>query len=118
MPNATPPLPAEEIIDVPVKGMDCASCAQHVQQALCALPGVRSADVLLAAEKAIVRATPGQVDRAAIRQAVEGAGYQAPDEIDAEDPARHPGRPRRLHALRADAPGHCLRRGALHHRGW
>ena len=80
MPNAAPPRPAEDIIDVPVKGMDCANCAQQVQQALCALPGVRSADVLLAAEKAIIRAEPGQVDRAAIRQAVEGAGYQAPDE--------------------------------------
>ena len=67
---------AERTVEVPIRGMDCAECAQHVQAALCALPGVRSAQVLLSAEKAIVQLDPHQVDDAAIRQAVAGAGYE------------------------------------------
>ncbi len=42
-------------IELPITGMDCAECALHVQHALQAVPGVHQADVLLAAEKAIVR---------------------------------------------------------------
>lgn len=43
------------VLEVPVKGMDCAECAQHVQQAIAKLHGVESVDVLLAAEKAVIR---------------------------------------------------------------
>ncbi|NWF69566.1 MAG: cadmium-translocating P-type ATPase [Chloroflexi bacterium] len=68
------------VIEVPVKGMDCAECAAHVQKALSALPGVESADVLLAAEKAIVRLHDGQVQMNAIRQAVAAAGYSVPQD--------------------------------------
>lgn len=62
----------------PIAGMDCADCASHVQAALCALSGVESASVLLASEKAVVRLDPTRVDDAAIRKAVEGAGYAIP----------------------------------------
>jgi Cd2+/Zn2+-exporting ATPase/Cu+-exporting ATPase len=66
---------ATQTIEVPIHGMDCAECTRHVQRAIAALPGVESAEVLLSAEKAIVRLQPGQVDPAAIRAAVEAAGY-------------------------------------------
>ncbi len=60
--------------------MDCAECALHVQQAIEKLPGVTSANVLLGAEKAIVRLDANLVDMPTLRRAVEGAGYQVPAE--------------------------------------
>jgi Cu+-exporting ATPase len=70
----------EEItnLEVRVAGMDCAECTMHVRQAIAALPGVRSVDVFLASEKAQVSFDPARVDLAAIRTAVEGAGYAVP----------------------------------------
>ncbi len=66
-------------LEVPVKGMDCAECARHVQDAITELPGVESVEVLLAAEKAIIQLDPTQVDLAAIRSAVARAGYFVPE---------------------------------------
>jgi len=76
---------AERTIEVAVLGMDCAECARHVQQALVAVPGVRSAEVLLAAEKAVLRLDPARVDLPAIRRAVAGAGYRVPESDEASD---------------------------------
>jgi Cu+-exporting ATPase len=70
---------AVRTLEVPVRGMDCAECTQHVQQAIAALPGVEAVDVFLASEKAIVKLDPGRVDLPAIRQAVAGAGYSVPE---------------------------------------
>jgi len=67
-------------IEVPVSGMDCAECTQHVQQAIAALPGVEQVDVLLASEKAIITLDPARVTIPMIRQAVAGAGYSVPTE--------------------------------------
>ena len=74
-------------LEVPIAGMDCAGCTRSVQQALTALPGVASADVLLASEKAIIRLDPSQVDMPAIRHAVTQAGYSVPDPVATEDAA-------------------------------
>lgn len=69
-------------LEVPVKGMDCAECTQHVQHAIAKLPGVESVNVLLATEKAIIRLDPDQVDLPAIRKAVASAGdYSVPETI-------------------------------------
>lgn len=65
-------------LEFPVRGMDCAECTQHVQHALCTLPGVKEAEVFLSSEKAIVRYDPAQVDMGALRNAVETAGYSIP----------------------------------------
>lgn len=65
-------------VEVPVGGMDCADCARHVEGAISAIPGVAAVSVLLAAEKAVVQCDPQRVDLAAIRTAVEGAGYHVP----------------------------------------
>ncbi|MCL5960017.1 MAG: cation transporter, partial [Chloroflexi bacterium] len=62
-------------IEVPIRGMDCAECTQHVRHAISALPGVESVEVFLSSEKAVVRLDPGLVDLPAIHKAVEGAGY-------------------------------------------
>lgn len=72
----TPPI--LDTLEISVMGMDCAGCTRAVQQALIALPGVHSADVLLAAEKAIVRCEPGAVNLPTLTRAIEGAGYRVP----------------------------------------
>jgi Cd2+/Zn2+-exporting ATPase/Cu+-exporting ATPase len=51
-----------------------------VQQAIAGLPGVESVDVLLGAEKAVIRHGPGGPDISAIRKAVAEAGYAVPAE--------------------------------------
>ena len=67
-------------LEVPVKGMDCAECTQHVQHAIAKLPGVESVNVLLITEKAIIRFDPDQVDLPAIRKVVASAGdYSVPE---------------------------------------
>ena len=63
-------------LEVPIAGMDCAECTEHVRHAIAALPGVVSVEVFLASEKASVRLDPAQVSQDAIRGAVEGAGYR------------------------------------------
>ncbi|MFZ5883082.1 MAG: heavy metal translocating P-type ATPase [Chloroflexota bacterium] len=67
-----------QTLEIPIKGMDCAECTQHVQHAIEKLPGVQSVNVFLGAEKAVVRLDPAQVDMLAIRAAVRGAGYDVP----------------------------------------
>ncbi len=61
-----------------IDGMDCHDCARHVKAAICKLPGIQRADVLLGAEKAIVEAD-AEIDRAAVAEAVRGAGYRIRD---------------------------------------
>jgi P-type Cu+ transporter len=70
-------------IEVPIEGMDCAECTLHVREALTALPGVESAQVLLSTEKAILQLDPARVDLPAIRKAVAGAGYSVRDDATA-----------------------------------
>ena len=68
--------PASRVWTLPIEGMTCASCVARVEKALKAVPGVLSAEVNLATESAAVRAT-GAVETAALRSAVEKAGYLA-----------------------------------------
>ena len=65
-----------------ITGMTCASCAMRVEKALKKVPGVDSASVNLATEHATVQARAG-VPVAALRAAVEKAGYGARDVEDA-----------------------------------
>ncbi|MGQ9718159.1 MAG: heavy metal translocating P-type ATPase, partial [Anaerolineae bacterium] len=57
-------------------GMTCASCAAHVEEALGRLPGVVSAAVNLATEKATVTFVPGTVGIPDFQRAVAEAGYE------------------------------------------
>lgn len=69
-----------QTLEVPIKGMDCAECTEHVQHAISKLSGVEAVDVLLGSEKAIIRLDPEKVDLPAIRKAVAGAGdYSVPE---------------------------------------
>ncbi|MEO7401847.1 MAG: copper ion binding protein, partial [Polaromonas sp.] len=58
----------------PVEGMSCASCVARVEKALAAMPGVAQASVNFATEEANVQAQGG-VNMAALKAAVEKAGY-------------------------------------------
>ncbi|MEW6232167.1 MAG: cation-translocating P-type ATPase [Chloroflexota bacterium] len=71
-------MPDQQAVEVPIKGMDCAECALHVQQVIAALPGVESVNVFLSSEKAVIRLDPALVDLPAIRKAVESLGYSVP----------------------------------------
>lgn len=70
---------ALQTIEVPIAGMDCTECTQHVQKAVQALPGVEEASVFLSSEKAVIRLDPERVKLEDIRRAVAGAGYSVPD---------------------------------------
>lgn len=65
-------------LTLPVAGMDCASCAGHVQSAVCKLDGVEHADVLVSAERAVVTFDPRRVTRDDIVRALGSAGYTVP----------------------------------------
>lgn len=67
-----------QTLEIPVLGMDCAECTEHVHKAIASLPGVEKVDVFLAAEKAVVRLDPEQVAMTDIRAAVVLAGYSVP----------------------------------------
>jgi len=59
----------------PVAGMTCASCVARVEEALLGVPGVISANVNLASEKATVEYTE-ETELADLRRAVREAGYE------------------------------------------
>lgn len=70
-----------QTFEIPISGMDCAECAQHIQHAIAELPGVESVNVFLSSEKAVIRLDPALVELSAIRKAVESAGYCIPDSV-------------------------------------
>jgi Cu+-exporting ATPase len=63
-------------IQIPVRGMSCASCVEKVERALRGVDGVLNASVNLAAERAMVEAA-ATVPVADLRRAVREAGYEA-----------------------------------------
>ncbi|MBZ5637761.1 MAG: heavy metal translocating P-type ATPase [Acidobacteriia bacterium] len=72
--------------------MNCAACVRHVEKALAATPGVRSASVNLATNRATVTFDPMAVGVADLAASVKTAGYElvlpapAPPEGTARDP--------------------------------
>ena len=73
---------AHEETDLAIHGMTCASCVSRVEKALAKVPGVVSATVNLATERAHVVAVAGTgID--VLRSAVDAAGYEA-DSLDVE----------------------------------
>ena len=78
----------ESTVVLQVDEMSCASCVGRVERALKAVPGVRSASVNLATERATVS---GLAPVAALLAAAEKAGYPARVVDGGEDPASAPG---------------------------
>ncbi|WP_210491197.1 heavy metal translocating P-type ATPase [Microvirga antarctica] len=69
--------PREETADLAISGMTCASCVGRVERAISTVPGVISAAVNLATERAHVRYVGGVDTVAAIRAASAKVGYPA-----------------------------------------
>ena len=63
-------------LELDISGMTCASCAGRVEKALARVPGVKSASVNLATERAHIELL-GQVDPGLLINAVTQAGYGA-----------------------------------------
>ena len=71
-----------QTIEIPIAGMDCTECTQHVQKAISGVSGVQKVDVFLSSEKAIVQMNPSVVKMADIRTAVKNAGYSVASQED------------------------------------
>ena len=68
-------IPAETMM-LPIGGMSCASCVTTIEGALAAVPGVVSATVNLATEKARVAYGPGVASLQEFKKAVSDVGYE------------------------------------------
>lgn len=66
-------------ISIRVDGMTCASCVRRVELALSKVPGVVSASVNLATNKATVRYVPEMTGVAQLKRAIVDAGYEVPE---------------------------------------
>lgn len=64
-----------------IDGMHCSGCEERVEDGLGKVEGVRSAEADHEAGEARVRVVAGEEDEDALREAVEGLGY---DVVDAE----------------------------------
>ncbi len=80
-----------KLLELPVSGMDCAECTRHVEHALAGVPGVASVQVLLSAEKAILRLDPAAVSMDQLRAAVADAGYSVPASTESAVASQHAG---------------------------
>lgn len=67
-------VPATGPVEISIEGMTCASCVGRVERALLAAPGVITATVNLATERARVQGT-GSLDSAALLAAIDAVGY-------------------------------------------
>ncbi len=63
-------------IVLPIEGMTCASCVNRIERFLKKTPGVETASVNLATERATVLVDPGTAGRDELVRAVEAAGYE------------------------------------------
>lgn len=93
----------ETAFDLTVGGMTCASCVGRVERALKRVPGVVSAEVNLALERAHVTTLRGAVTAEQLAATVTDAGYEA-------RPAAEDGAPR----AEADGAARRRRRDLLH----
>ncbi|MDK1493781.1 heavy metal translocating P-type ATPase [Sinorhizobium sp. 7-81] len=68
---------SEELLELGIEGMTCASCVARIEKALKAVPGTIEASVNLATERATVRVIKGLASVDVLIEAVRGAGYDA-----------------------------------------
>lgn len=78
-------------LELPIQGMNCASCVQKIEKALLQTKGVTKAVVNLATEKAKVEYLPSETSFKEIKNAIRSTGYKvlevAPSE-EVKDPER------------------------------
>ncbi len=74
----SPQAAVPELLNLPVEGMTCASCATRLEKVLGRLDGVSEASVNFATEKAALRFVPGGFQAQELLRAVEKAGFHIP----------------------------------------
>jgi len=78
-------------LELPIQGIECASCVQKIEKALLQTKGVTKAVVNLATEKAKVEYLPSETNLEEVKRAIESTGYKVlefePSE-EIEDPER------------------------------
>lgn len=79
-----------------IGGMHCAACSGIISELLMRLPGVESAQVNAASERASVRWNPQRIEAATLVDAIEAAGYLADP-----DTAAHAGAMRKIESRAA-----------------
>ena len=75
-------------IEIPIQGMECASCVQNIEKSLLQTRGVTRAVVNLATKKAKVEYIPSDTSLAEIKRVIEQTGYkvlEVPPEEELED---------------------------------
>src|SRR5690606_24127461 len=65
-----------EALELQIEGMTCASCVARIEKGLLAVPGVTSASVNLATERAAISYVAGAVTRAGLEDAIRATGYE------------------------------------------
>ena len=109
-------------VQLPVRGMSCASCVEKVEGALRGVDGVLRANVNLASERATVDAL-ATTPLSTLRRAVRDAGYEAPEvEGEAAEDYERAARAREIATLRRKLVAGTLLSipilwGSLHHMG-
>lgn len=78
--NTNPTISSATRLSLPVEGMTCASCVGRVEKALKAVPGISTASVNLATERADITLNDSGEALSAVR-AIESAGYSIRHEI-------------------------------------
>ncbi len=75
-------------VEIPIQGIQCASCVQSIEKTLLQTQGITKAVVNLATAKARIEYLPSEIGLAEIKRAIEDTGYKVleiPDEEDLED---------------------------------
>jgi P-type Cu+ transporter len=67
-------------IDLPVRGMTCASCVARIEKGLADVPGIHTAGVNLATERATLTYDPARVGVEDITKVIQELGYDVPAE--------------------------------------
>ena len=80
----------ETTLELRISGIDCAECAEHLQHSLSKLQGVRSADVLFSAEKAVLVAQPKVLSMAEVEKVLAAEGCSIVPSDQAAPPTSRP----------------------------
>ncbi|MGD2246085.1 MAG: heavy metal translocating P-type ATPase [Candidatus Aminicenantes bacterium] len=78
-------------IEIPVQGMQCASCVKNIEKTLLTKRGVTKASVNLATERVKVEYLPSEISLVEIKNVIEQAGYKVldiPSDEESEDVER------------------------------
>ena len=79
--------PEGERVDLPITGMTCAACANRIERSLGKQPGVKSASVNFATERATITFDPAETNAENLIGTVRDVGYDVAEQTDNPDDA-------------------------------